>query len=264
MINVRFNYLFPICAFAMLGPANSATNSVNDISTSMGLRAAYEECGDKSGGATVELLNCDAPEYKYQNNRLNAAYKMLMKKLDPGTQSELRNEERKWIAYRDYFCAPDADGGTAADVGSSSCLVSETAKQATALEARPDLPAAMTQYESKLYGIRPAYIKCIQTVPASRENLGSCIAAEYRFQDDRLNAVYTALFSKSSETVKKILVANEKIWIAFRNTHCLAVTTGGSDATDGTSGRHTMAINDCTVEETAKQAFVLEARLSFL
>lgn len=207
MQNNRFTYAFSICAFVLIsGLVSANVEAESDISISMGLRPTYEKCGDSSGGVTVAMLNCDGPEYKYQKRRLNEVYKTLMKKLDPIGQAELRDEEGKWIAYRDYFCAPDPDGGTAADVGSSSCFVYETAKQATALEARPGQPVVLTQYESRLYGVRPPYINCMQPKIISAKETSACVAVEYKFQDRRLNTVYKALLAKLGEAEKKDFV----------------------------------------------------------
>jgi uncharacterized protein YecT (DUF1311 family) len=102
----------------------------------IGLRPSYMQCLDSSDGVTSTLLNCNGDEMKYQDKRLNDAYKALVQSLDPKDLPQLRVEERKWIIYRDSYCAPDPNSGTAADVDSSGCKVEQTAKRASELEAR--------------------------------------------------------------------------------------------------------------------------------
>lgn len=125
-------------AFSMnglLGGANAyGQGTAGD--QNFGLRPSYQECIDDSGGVTAKLLNCNGDEMKFQDRRLNDAYKTLTQSLPPKEELLLREDERKWIAYRDSYCAPDANGGTATDVDTSECKVEEAAKRANALEAR--------------------------------------------------------------------------------------------------------------------------------
>jgi uncharacterized protein YecT (DUF1311 family) len=256
MKNIQIVFAFALCALSVNFSAISAAPTAQNTSDATGLRSSYEKCVDASGGVTVAMLDCDGPEYDYQNKRLDKAYKSFMEKLNTSDQAKLREEEKKWIAYRAYYCAPDPDSGTAADVGSSACFVAETAKQATALEARPGQPAVLSQYEGKKNGLRSAYTKCIEETRGIGPESQSCMEAEYKYQDARLNKVYQALIAKLSASEQAKLRADEKIWIAFRDTHC-------APTTDGDKAQRLMP-NDCLVEETAKQAFVLEARLSLL
>jgi uncharacterized protein YecT (DUF1311 family) len=109
-------------------------NSTDD--QNIGLRPSYQQCLDDSGGVTSKLLNCNGEEIKYQDRRLNDAYKTLTQSLAPKDLALLRAEERKWITYRDSYCAPDPNSGPATDVDSSGCKVEQTAKRASVLEAR--------------------------------------------------------------------------------------------------------------------------------
>lgn len=119
----------------LLGTARAGNQASSD-DKNIGIRPSYQQCIDESGGVTSMLLNCNGNEMKYQDRRLNDAYKALTQSLSPKDLSLLRAEERKWIAYRDSYCAPDLDSGTATDVDSSGCKVEQTARRANALEAR--------------------------------------------------------------------------------------------------------------------------------
>ena len=102
-----------------------------------GIRPYYQICVDKADGVTPSLQECIGAEYEYQDKRLNRAYKALMDGLDSTGRSSLRTEERKWLAQRDRSCRPPtADDGQAQDLMHRDCLLTKTAKRATALEAR--------------------------------------------------------------------------------------------------------------------------------
>lgn len=91
---------------------------------------------DKSGGVTVNMLNCIAAETKTQDARLNGAYSKVMKELKPERKKQLLEVQRAWIRYRDLNCKfyADPEGGTNAAVNSSDCFLSATAGRAKELE----------------------------------------------------------------------------------------------------------------------------------
>lgn len=99
-------------------------------------RASYKTCLDKSGGVTAAMRDCAGTEYKYQDDRLNRAYRALRAKLDQASATQLRDEQRGWIAERDTRCAADSGGGTAALIVTDDCSVQTTAKRAAELESR--------------------------------------------------------------------------------------------------------------------------------
>jgi len=99
-------------------------------------RPSYKACLDKSEGVTVAMRDCAGTEHKFQDDRLNRAYRELRAKLDQAGATQMRDEQRGWIAERDRQCAVDKDGGTAALVVADDCLVQTTAKRAAELESR--------------------------------------------------------------------------------------------------------------------------------
>ncbi|WP_168880196.1 lysozyme inhibitor LprI family protein [Rhizobium sp. P28RR-XV] len=119
-------------------PADRAKASKSSVAKKQDdlLRSSYKACLDKSKGVTVAMRNCAGTEHKFQDDRLNHAYRLLRTNLDQAGATQLRDEQRGWIAERDRQCAVDKDGGTAALIVSDDCLVQMTAKRAAELESR--------------------------------------------------------------------------------------------------------------------------------
>jgi uncharacterized protein YecT (DUF1311 family) len=95
------------------------------------LRSSYGKCLDDAAGVVPVSRDCMAVEYKYQDKRLNAVYKKLMSLGTKDEQATLRNEERRWIAYRDSTCNAQEP-----QLAPEGCEVEATADRATELEAR--------------------------------------------------------------------------------------------------------------------------------
>ncbi len=91
---------------------------------------------DKSGGVTVEMLNCIDEELVTQDGRLNGAYKKLTKQLAAARKSQLVAAQRLWVQYRDANCEfySDPEGGTAAAIARNECVLTQTAMRAKELE----------------------------------------------------------------------------------------------------------------------------------
>ncbi|WP_274425637.1 lysozyme inhibitor LprI family protein [Chelativorans sp. YIM 93263] len=71
---------------------------------------ADENCADAQDQATLNECAYDA--YNTADERLNAEYKAVMKRLgdDDATKSSLIAAQRAWIAYRDAECKFQASG----------------------------------------------------------------------------------------------------------------------------------------------------------
>ena len=91
---------------------------------------------DKSGGVTVDMLNCISAETELQDARLNKAYKEVMAQLSPVRKKQLKDAQRAWLKYRDANCNfyADEDGGSMATIASNDCFLSATASRARELE----------------------------------------------------------------------------------------------------------------------------------
>lgn len=102
-------------------------------------------------------------------------------------------------------------------------------------------------------GLRASYGKCIDGADGATPAMQSCMSSEYAYQDKRLNTAYKALMALLNKAKQTKLRADERIWIAYRNSHC---------AGDPGAGQADMLSSlDCSVLETAKQAATLENRL---
>lgn len=124
--NKSFIVGLALCCFAKTAFADDA-----------GLTKQFSDCMDRSGGVTVDMLNCIAAETKAQDGRLNKAYKEVMAQLVASRKKQLQDAQRAWIKYRDANCNfyADPDGGTMAFVSSSGCFMSATASRAKELES---------------------------------------------------------------------------------------------------------------------------------
>ncbi len=100
------------------------------------LSQQFSSCMDRSGGVTVEMLDCIGAETKRQDILLNQAYRDVMASLTPERKKQLQEAQRAWIRYRDANCDfyADPDGGTMATVSSNDCFMSTTASRAKELE----------------------------------------------------------------------------------------------------------------------------------
>lgn len=125
---VSNKYLLAVMAFCCLAQTAAADDT--------GLSKQFSTCMDKSGGVTVDMLDCIGAETKRQDVRLNKAYKEVMPQLSPARKKQLQDAQRAWIKYRDANCNfyADPDGGTMATVSSSYCFMSATASRAKELE----------------------------------------------------------------------------------------------------------------------------------
>jgi uncharacterized protein YecT (DUF1311 family) len=117
-----------VALFVISGSAHSAEKSEYS--------KTYTECMEKSGGVTVNMRECADAEITLQDTRLNKAYRELMKATSAKRQTQLRNVQRMWVAYRKANCDffDDPDGGTLAGLSALSCFLTHTAARAKELE----------------------------------------------------------------------------------------------------------------------------------
>ncbi len=96
----------------------------------------FSTCIGKSGGVTANMLNCIGEELATQDARLHSAYKKLAAGLTAERRRELVAVQRFWIQYRDANCKyyADPDGGTAATLASTECVLRETTERANEME----------------------------------------------------------------------------------------------------------------------------------
>ncbi len=116
-------------------PAKSSETAA--YAHAIGLRPSLSACLKATGGTTPGIRDCLRDEHGFQDHRLNQSYKRLMGSLSEVDRKHLREEERRWIAFRDKFCARDSEPGQGQELESDECLVDQTADRATELGMRP-------------------------------------------------------------------------------------------------------------------------------
>lgn len=104
----------------------------------IGIQPSLGACLKQADGTTPGIRDCLRDEHGFQDHRLNQTYKKLMGSLNETDRKRLREEERRWIAFRDKFCASANDPGQGQELESDECLVDQTADHATELESRID------------------------------------------------------------------------------------------------------------------------------
>jgi uncharacterized protein YecT (DUF1311 family) len=112
--------------------------AVAAAASAQGTSESYAACIEKSGGTTSIMQDCIAKELAAQDKRLNTAYAALLtsKALPEKRKAQLRDVQRKWMAFRDANCAyyNDPDGGTAARLAANECVLTHTTERAAELE----------------------------------------------------------------------------------------------------------------------------------
>jgi uncharacterized protein YecT (DUF1311 family) len=66
---------------------------------------AYADVSINLAGVTVAMQACIADEFERQDKRLNAAYKALIEVVSEKRKTELRDVQRKWLAFLDANCS---------------------------------------------------------------------------------------------------------------------------------------------------------------
>ncbi|MGM9427956.1 lysozyme inhibitor LprI family protein [Hydrogenophaga sp. MI9] len=97
---------------------------------------AYTACVDKSGGVTVEMLNCGSAELDVQDKRLNESYRALMAALPGKDKAALKASQRDWLKSRKSTCdfhAKVADGSMVSLIV-QSCYLEGATRRAALLE----------------------------------------------------------------------------------------------------------------------------------
>jgi uncharacterized protein YecT (DUF1311 family) len=83
-------------------------------------------------------------------------------------------------------------------------------------------------------GITEALYTCIDRAGVDQEHLGSCIRAEKKTQDARLNSVYLKLLGRLDSNAKGSVKMAERAWLQFNAKSVMAETQiGGANRVTG-------------------------------
>ena len=113
-----------------------ASDSALARNAAIKLSPSYQDCIDNSFIDQYPRLKCAEDEHVFQDARLNAVYKRLMKSLPAPERLALRAEERNWIRKRRRRCDFGIDPLPDYVVEAADCEVRQAAKRATVLERR--------------------------------------------------------------------------------------------------------------------------------
>jgi uncharacterized protein YecT (DUF1311 family) len=96
---------------------------------------------------------------------------------------------------------------------------------------------------------RSSYGACVTEAAAVVPSTQECIANEYHYQDQRLNAVYKQLMTTLGPDQQKTLRLEERRWITYRNGRCDSL-------------QPQLEPESCRLNATADRATQLETRLT--
>lgn len=101
-----------------------------------GVRPAYDVCVKETQGRVVDQGDCADTEFKYQDERLNKAYKALTTGLGSTTRQAAVDAQRAWLAFFTKDCSARAArfGSDYAPATESICRMESTAIRAQQLE----------------------------------------------------------------------------------------------------------------------------------
>lgn len=91
-------------------------------------------CQTKQSGSSKVKVDCEEARLEFHDQRLNAAYKELMK-VTPD-KGALKKEQRQWIKDRDKYCKMrfGPENGTITEIQALSCLSDFTQYRTIQLE----------------------------------------------------------------------------------------------------------------------------------
>lgn len=93
----------------------------------------FAPCGEQA--STSGTVDCLAAKTRSQDQRLNAAYRDLQKRIDPDQRQPLIEAQRLWVRYRDANCRFYAErDGSIRQIEAAECLRAMTADRAGELE----------------------------------------------------------------------------------------------------------------------------------
>ena len=111
-----------------------------------GLVTAYaqEDIDCDNAQNTVEMRFCASRDFEAADQRLNKAYRYLIRRLDAEPLAILRTSQRTWIGFRDAECEFQAywtKGGTASPQVGTQCMAALTETRVRQLEANVNCEA---------------------------------------------------------------------------------------------------------------------------
>ncbi|MFZ2752302.1 MAG: lysozyme inhibitor LprI family protein [Lysobacteraceae bacterium] len=185
--------------------------------------------------ALAMLAACDRADQTNRTNRTN--------------QADLKAARASTTAPVPAAEVPVVDRVTANDV--ASAVDAPTSNVSTVDAPTVDAPTEAAP-ETGPPSLRASFTQCAEASGGVDTAMQDCIASEYGYQDQRLNAVYAELKRNLPAENMTALRTAQRQWLVERDSRCT-----WDAKTEGSAQR--LQANYCRMESTAKRADVLEA-----
>ena len=125
-----------IAADAPITDADGNPYRPDDSYNQANLRLAYQKCIDASDAVTFALQACGDEEFRWQQQRLRAAWGTIADGPDSEHKDKLADEQDAYMRDTDRYCRFDpATQGQGQMLDAQSCRINRYANRADALEA---------------------------------------------------------------------------------------------------------------------------------
>lgn len=97
---------------------------------------AFYKCTKEIGTNTIGISHCYEEELKYQDGKLNLAYKKVKSSIQPFRLNDLKEVQRSWMKYRDIKCSffNHKESGQTGSIEEQECIVKETISRTKELQ----------------------------------------------------------------------------------------------------------------------------------
>lgn len=102
---------------ALISPAHGQEDSHGDVA---------DQCLARSGGVTLNMIECHQPELERQEAALAVLWKKELAAAPPGLKEILQNGLKHWVSYRDNTCQAEiskSGGGSFASISHLDCKI---------------------------------------------------------------------------------------------------------------------------------------------
>jgi uncharacterized protein YecT (DUF1311 family) len=164
-------------------------------------------------------------------------------------QADLKDTRTSTVAAVPAAEVPVVDRVTANNV--ASAVDAPTSNVSTVDAPTVDTPTEADP-ETAPPSLRASFTQCAEASGGVDTAMQECIASEYGYQDQRLNAVYAELKRNLPAENMTALRMAQRQWLVERDSRCT-----WDAKTEGSAQR--LQANYCRMESTAKRADVLEA-----
>lgn len=110
-----------LCVSLSLGAVSPATAASPEEKVDPIDKAATECLNSPAGQTTSGMVDCSHKAFLAYDKQLNAVYKKVLASVDPESATQIRDAQRKWVAWREAQIKAD-NGPWRADRGSIASM----------------------------------------------------------------------------------------------------------------------------------------------